>query len=363
MPPSEMSTKESDCTTVDNKNDVPQQAGWLQWVPTSTKLLNESEERLLKIVKSETVARYLPVRFAQGQVWTVTVSGKDANKDKIPLVLIHGFAGGLGMWAQNLDALASKRVVHAFDVLGFGRSSRPQFSDDATLAELELVQTIEDWRKEAKIDKMILLGHSFGGFLASSYALEHPDRVRHLVLVDPWGMPERPSDNERQAALPAWVRAVSRVASWFNPLASVRAAGPFGPTLVKRFRPDLGRRFSSEDSGAIYDYIYHCNAQDPTGEQAFKTMSVPFGWAKRPMIDRLPTLHPSVPITFIYGGKSWIDSSPGYEMQHQLRPHSYVNVQIIKGAGQHVYLDSPDAFNQAVGEICEMVDADDDVGQ
>uniref|UniRef100_A0A914XLM6 1-acylglycerol-3-phosphate O-acyltransferase ABHD5 n=1 Tax=Plectus sambesii TaxID=2011161 RepID=A0A914XLM6_9BILA len=370
MPPAGIFVKQLNCTSDENNSISMRLGGWLQslqslrqWVPTSMAHLIEAEERILKTVKSTIFARYLPVRFADGQVWTVTVNGKDANKDKTPLVLIHGFAGGVGIWAQNLDAFASKRYVHAFDLLGFGRSTRPKFSDDPALAEFELVHTIEDWRKEAKIDKMILLGHSFGAYLACSYAIEHPDRVRHLVLVDPWGMARRPPENQHQVVLPTYVRAIARVASFFNPLASVRAAGPFGPDLVKKFRPDLGRRFVYDDPNAIYDYIYHCNAQYPSGEIAFKTMTIPFGWAKRPMIDRLPKLHPSVPMTFIFGGKSWIDPGPGYELKQQLRPHSYVDIQVIKGAGHHVYVDAPEAFNQAVSDICDVVDADDDVGE
>lgn len=59
---------------------------------------------------------------------------------------------------------------------GFGRSSRPTFSSDAMIAEQQLVRSIEEWRREMKIKNMILLGHSMGGFLATSYTISYPDR-------------------------------------------------------------------------------------------------------------------------------------------------------------------------------------------
>jgi pimeloyl-ACP methyl ester carboxylesterase len=38
------------------------------------------------------------------------------------------------------------------------------------------VSSVEEWRREMQLDKIILLGHSLGGFLATSYAIHYPDR-------------------------------------------------------------------------------------------------------------------------------------------------------------------------------------------
>lgn len=59
---------------------------------------------------------------------------------------------------------------------GFGRSSRPDFSSDAAEVERQLVQSVEEWRREMKLSQMILLGHSMGGFIAGAYAMAYPER-------------------------------------------------------------------------------------------------------------------------------------------------------------------------------------------
>lgn len=88
-----------------------------------------------------------------------------------------------------------------------------------------MVRAIEEWRKEMKLNKFILLGHSMGGFLAASYSMAYPDRVKHLILADPWGFPERPEDFKD---VPLLIRTISYVMKPFNPLAGIRVAGPFG---------------------------------------------------------------------------------------------------------------------------------------
>jgi len=63
----------------------------------------------------------------------------------------------------------------ALIILGFARSSRPFFSKDPLEAENQFIDSLEEWRKIMGLEKVILLGHSMGGFLASSYALRYPD--------------------------------------------------------------------------------------------------------------------------------------------------------------------------------------------
>ncbi|ETE65573.1 1-acylglycerol-3-phosphate O-acyltransferase ABHD5 [Ophiophagus hannah] len=273
------------------------------------------------------------------KIWTLTFSQNLSQKT--PLVLLHGFGGGVGLWALNFEDLCENRTVYAFDFLGFGRSSRPQFDTDAEVAENQFVESIEEWRRKIGLDRMILLGHNL---------------VKHLLLVEPWGFPERPSNAEHERTIPIWIKALGAILSPFNPLAGLRIAGPFGLSLVQRIRPDFKRKYSSMfDDDTVTEYIYHCNVQSPSGETAFKNMTVPYGWAKRPMLQRIVHMHQDIPITVIYGARSCIDGNSGATIQ-SLRPNSYVKTIAILGAGHYVYADQPEDFNQKINEICNSVD-------
>ncbi|XP_033754368.1 (Lyso)-N-acylphosphatidylethanolamine lipase-like [Pecten maximus] len=333
-------------------------SNWISWKPTSMAQLAQAENKLLQCVKHAINRRFVILPRTQHRIWTISVNedaGRTGKTPVTPIVLVHGFGGGIGLWAQNLNSLAKNAPVYAFDVLGFGQSARPSFSKNAAMAEMQFVDSVEEWRKEMKLDNFILLGHSFGGYIASSFAIKYPESVKHLVLVDPWGFPEQPPEHQRRK-LPFWIKLSVAVMSPFNPLAAIRVAGPMGKSLVRNFRPDLKLRFSEEDEDdTIFDYIYHCNAQTPSGETAFKTMTQGIGWAKRPMIHRVTDISNDIPITMIYGAKSWMDSNTGNLVKY-LRNTSYVDVQVVKGAGHHVYADQPAPFNTLVAQICDMVD-------
>ncbi|CAG7819035.1 unnamed protein product [Allacma fusca] len=334
---------------------------WLKWCPTSMSLLAAAEKQILAYVRTPFLNKYVNIGPIVGgeecKIWTLAMN---ETSKKTPLVLLHGLGSGIALWSLNFDSFAHARPVYAFDFLGFGRSSRPGFSSDALEAERELVASIEEWRKEMKLDNFVLLGHSMGGFLATSYAIRYPERVSHLILADPWGFPEKPADLSQRYPIPLWVKAIAYVLQPLNPLWGIRVAGPMGPKLIEKVRPDLVNKFSSLTENGdvkIADYIFHCNAQNPTGEAAFHSMMSSFGWAKFPMSKRIPELRKEIGLTMIYGSRSWVDHSPGNIIQ-QMRTGSYVNVQIIQGAGHHVYADKKDNFNEIVLKACEKADED-----
>ncbi|XP_022061064.1 1-acylglycerol-3-phosphate O-acyltransferase ABHD5 [Acanthochromis polyacanthus] len=341
---------------------VREQSSWIlswlpSWCPTSPSELKDAEEKMLKSVKQPFSRQHVRISN-DNHLWTLAFStqpqpcspypSQPPAHPRTPLVLLHGFGGGVALWAQNLDSFSSSGPVYALDLLGFGRSSRPQFSTDPEVAEDEFVTALEEWREKVGLEEIVLLGHNLGGYLSAAYTLKYPHRVKHLLLVEPWGFPARP-DNPSHYSIPVWIRAIGAFMSPFNPLAGLRLAGPLGPMLVQMIRSDFKQKYSSVFSdNTVSNYIYHLNAQTPSGETAFKNMTIPYGWAKRPMLDRIDQVRADIPISFIYGSRSSIDSDSGYAFK-KTRPD--VEIEVIRGAGHYVFADQPEDFNQIVLRI------------
>ena len=79
------------------------------------------------------------------------------------------------------------------------------------------------------------------------------------------------------------------------------------------------------------------------------------------MIHRFNGIDPSVPVTFIWGGKSWMDPGPSYEIQARRQDSSYVDVQMVSRAGHHIYADAPEEFCRLLAQISDKVDENADL--
>lgn len=97
-----------------------------------------------------------------------------------PIVLVHGLAGGTTWWMKNWEALCAVTEVYALDLPGFGRSPRQKpFSIQAEFSALA------GWLAALKLEPVVVVGHSLGGYLSALLAARRPDQVAGLVLVDP----------------------------------------------------------------------------------------------------------------------------------------------------------------------------------
>ena len=184
--------------------------------------------KIFETLKSQFQGRYVSVSNNTQQIWSVY---SNLTSNNYPIVLIHGYGGGIGLWSLNLDQLCTDRPVYALDLPGFARSSRPTFSINPIEAEQQIVDMLEEWRIGIGLNQQfILLGHSFGGFLSSAYTIRYPTYVKQLVLIDPWGIGRKPEDwqTSRMQRIPPWLRKFSTVLMKFSPFAGLRIAGPFG---------------------------------------------------------------------------------------------------------------------------------------
>ncbi|KAM9996337.1 hypothetical protein ACTFIY_002530 [Dictyostelium cf. discoideum] len=325
------------------------------WRLSPSKLeMETAEKRILSNIKTPYEQKF--VKVGDYEINTIKIGDKGE-----PLVLIHGFGAGIGLWCCNLDFLAKHYTVYAIDLLGFGRSSRPDPELIKSIDDAEKLwcDSIYEWSKELGLKKFNLVGHSLGGYVAATYSMKYPETLKHTLLLDCWGISVKPIDYEQNMTFSR--RMLTKMLSIDISLSIVRKVGP---KLVTRFRKDLLTKFqhvhpiemADNSENIVSNYIYHSNSVEPaTGEHLFRMVSLPFGWAANPLLPRIPLIDPSVDISFIYGEQSWIDSKPGFQLQKEMS--NIKHVHLLKNSGHHVYADNiPDFHDYIIKSIPPIIE-------
>ena len=119
-----------------------------------------------------------------------------------PLLLIHGYPQTKAMWHKIAPALAERFTVVATDLRGYGASSRPPAGDDHTAySKRRMAADLVEAMKVLGFDRFAVAGHDRGGRVAYRMALDHPERVARLAVLDIVPTYEQFAAVDRQGAL------------------------------------------------------------------------------------------------------------------------------------------------------------------
>lgn len=106
-----------------------------------------------------------------------------------PLIFLHGAGAGAVTWYPSIGTVSDHFHVVAPDIVGYGESDKPEAAYDRAYFS----KWLKDFLLAINIPKAHIVGLSQGGAIALQFAMDHPEMVDKLVLVDAGGLGARPS--------------------------------------------------------------------------------------------------------------------------------------------------------------------------
>jgi len=253
-----------------------------------------------------------------------------------PLILVNGGPGFDHRYMHCSDAwdrIAAHRKVVFYDQRGNGRSSEIQTGQSCLLADQ--IADLDALRVRLGLEKMDLLGHSWGGYLVMAYAARHPERVAHLMIVD--------------SAAPKW----TDTEFIFKNI--------FPEAIDKQARLDFAQMVGDSAAGdeSLNEYLKMLFVSDAKRDEFMsrastykfsrsvnETLNADLG--KYDMWPLLPTL--SMP-TIVMTGRYDFNVAPSTAWKiHNLIPNS--QWEVFEKSGHLPYYEEPEKFVQVVERFC-----------
>lgn len=105
------------------------------------------------------------------------------------ILVLHGWGANIDTIMPIVNLLKDHFKVYALDLPGFGKSDKPEFPFNSQ----DYSRIVKKFMDLMEIKKATLIGHSFGGKVSIILAVNHPERVERLVLIDSAGIPPKRS--------------------------------------------------------------------------------------------------------------------------------------------------------------------------
>lgn len=238
-----------------------------------------------------------------------------------PLLLLHCWLGSWDFWRETMETFATQEAgyrIYALDFWGFGESDRRL----ATYHVENYVAMVVQFMEHLGIARAPVFGHSMGGTVAMSLAIEHPERVDKVAVVG------SPMDGNSLSLLLklAGVRWVADFLWRFPPLLRF---------VIWGYSPFLAR-----DRKEVYRRMMRTISQSTVASFCNSIASL----RRKDLRPRLPEVQ--APVLGIYGTRDWVVHPNQALVIQQFVPHA--QVEVFEGSGHFPMLDEPERFHQTL---------------
>jgi pimeloyl-ACP methyl ester carboxylesterase len=266
-----------------------------------------------------------PLRFVDASGVRTHVAEWGAGE---PILLIHGASSDMGVWAPTvIPSLSSRFRIAAYDRPGLGfTEQRPPRAETLEVQAKVAAGVIE----QLKLDRPIIVGHSWGGAVTLRLALDHPDLVGGLVLIAPvaYEWPGGVSWHLHWSSNPLIGDLFNQVITRPFATAAVRSglAGAFGPSPVPP------------------NYLEAASALRAVRPAAMRANSLDMMTAKREIIAQQARYREiAAPVALLAGDGDTVVSTMIHSMK-LARTLSKARIDVVQGAGHLPHEAAPDRF-------------------
>jgi len=249
-----------------------------------------------------------------------------------PVLLIHGFGEFLETWGFSIFPLSERYMVYAIDLPGFGLSDKPVINYSIP----SITKFVSDFMQALGIERASLIGHSLGGAIGLSMAVNFPDKLNKLIVVD---------------------SSLSKETPFFYRLCTLPLIGEalMMPTIKAGLRHGIKRGFYNQDL-VTEEWV----------DKSYELLKMP--GAKRAILSIIRSnanfsglcpetviadkLHlAKVPTLFIHGEQDMVIPLIGAQNTCNLIPGA--RFEVIEECGHCPHIEKPTEFNEAVMAFLE----------
>ncbi|MGA8845265.1 MAG: alpha/beta fold hydrolase [Nocardioides sp.] len=250
------------------------------------------------------------------------------------LLLLHGLGCDHTTWAPVIDTLAKRFTVIAPDLLGHGLSDKPR----ADYSVGGYANGMRDLLTVLGVDKVTVVGHSFGGGVAMQFAYQFPERTERMMLVSSGGLGPEVTPAIRAITTPGWHQAMAVLT-----LPGVRHLGIAGLKALSAI--GLKSTRDLDEVAEIYESF-----RDPQTRAAIRhVVRAVVDWHGQiiTMADRA-YLTDAMPMAVVWGRNDMVIPVRHASNAAALAPKA--RIEVIPNAGHFPHKDHPERFAKLVND-------------